>query len=195
MRRFHVVFSTLLPMRHPLGGFDCLDVNTNYRDELTSYNLGFKQKRSSRPNFPSSEFHCQTPQYSKPSALLQVYTNNTAPLQLKTALENVLSTSSLQIQSQIFICNKPQGTNPTTASLTHTGSDLSKYMSIFTNILPIEDRPTGEDDEHFCAAYVLFWINLQHQTCNEHQVGTFFSVLSGEARKIASQLKCPNVTL
>ena len=74
--------------------------------------------------------------------------------------------------------------------------DLSKCISIYTNLFPIEDRPTGEEYEPF--VYRLRPILDQLVTSKiptEHQVGTVFSVLTGEARKVAAQLRSPNMDL
>ena len=50
--------------------------------------------------------------------------------------------------------------------------DLSKWISIFTNLFPIEDRPTGEEDKSFL--YRLRPILYEFVTSKiptEHQVG------------------------
>ena len=76
------------------------------------------------------------------------------------------------------------------------GPDLSKFILIFTNLFPVNDRPTGEEDEAF--VYRLRQILDQIVTSKipeEHQVGTVFSVLAGEARKVAAQIRSPHLPL
>lgn len=63
-------------------------------------------------------------------------------------------------------------------------------------MFPTEDRLTWEEDKPF--VYRLRPILDQHTTSNifhKQQVGAVLSVVTGEARKVAPQRRCPNITL
>ena len=157
MKRPRVAGSNLRAMQRHLGGYDCIDGNENYPDELEDGNHKNKNEKDT--------------------------------IQVKNDVEE------MKDQNPIDIIPNPSPKFEKEYATSHQ-PDLSKCISIFTNLFPIEDRPTGEEDEPF--VYRLRPILDQLVTSKiptEHQVGTVFSVLTGEARKVAAQLRSPNMDL
>lgn len=134
MRCPRVTGTTLLAMLHYLRGFDCLDGNEKYPDELSTSNIVLNEKTSSstdhlylRYDIPSSEFDRQNHQEPNLSAVLQPGTNSSAPEQVVHGQKNVPFTSSFQTKFHTVSCTETQDVNRTLAPATHTGADQNAY--------------------------------------------------------------------
>lgn len=66
-------------MKHHIGGFDSLDGNENFPDEIINSNLGLNSKSISGSVFTSPEFDHNTVQELIKFALLQSQKTNTKP--------------------------------------------------------------------------------------------------------------------
>lgn len=123
---------------------------------LPVQNAAVNQQTNTVTNAPSPHFEREAPRDSNSSTIMQSQKNDTSPRQISPFQELFPFTWNLETQSYTAACREPQDTNPTVAPATHTVLDLSKCISIFTNLLHTQDRPTGEEDEHFCTTTALY---------------------------------------
>ena len=76
--------------------------------------------------------------------------------------------------------------------------DLSKCITIMTNLFPEKNRPSGEEEEPFMHLLEPIIKQLTYANIPEaHQIGAIISVLKGHAREIATNIHLPynNVNL